>query len=159
MKTFKSRWHGLSWESRMLILFTAIAALPLFISLWPEASRTPSEGRVELDTHIPKGFVLIPIEVENYEALDSILGRFGIVDLFRSQDGRREKFPVARNVRLLRAPHNPMHFAALVPETRSSEILSHSGSYVVVVKREGGGTEFVKPDKVPRRKIIYGGPS
>ncbi len=156
MKPGWSRWQNLSWDSRLLILFTAVALLPLFLSLWPESS-PPAEAASALDTHIPKGFVLIPIEVENYEALDSILGRFGVVDLFRSSGGKKEKAPVARNVRLLRAPHNPAHFAALVPETRSAEILSHSGSYVVVVKRGGGGTEFVNPESVPRRKIIYGG--
>lgn len=157
MKKWQSRWQSLSWENRLLILFTAAAALPLFLSLWSPSPPAQVDANWELDTHIPKGFVLIPIEVENYEALDSILGRYGIVDLFRSREGRREKQAAARNVRLLRAPRNPTHFAALVPESRSSEILSHSGSYVVVVKSEGGGTEIVKPERQSKRTIIYGG--
>ena len=33
-------------------------------------------------TFIPKGFVLVPIEVANYESLDSILGKHGVVDLY-----------------------------------------------------------------------------
>lgn len=154
---WRSRWQTLSWENRLLLLFTAAAALPLFIGLWPDAPPAEAKAEWSLDTHIPKGFVLIPIEVENYEALDSILGRFGIVDLFRTRDGQAEKRPAARNVRLLRAPRNPTHFAALVPEGQSSEILSHSGAYVAVVKSEGGGTEIVKPARESKRKIIYGG--
>ncbi len=158
MNNLKARWSRYSWETRWLILFGALAALPLLASLWPEAKRG-GEAPASIDTHIPRGFVLVPIEVENYEALDSVLGNFGYVDLYRvTPSGSRQA--VGRNLRLLRAPRNPTHFAVLVRESQSSEILSHKGSYVVVVRRPGEGTEFVNVNNTglkPRRKIIYGG--
>lgn len=140
----------------MIILFGALSLLPLFASLWPDP---PPATRAEaLDTHIPKGYVLVPIEVQNFEALDSILGRYAFVDLFRSDGNKRTQGPIAQNVRLLRAPRNPSHFAVLLPEKDSAEILSYSGPYFVIVKRPGGGMEIVKPEvKKTRRKIIYGG--
>ncbi len=157
MKKILDRYNSWSWETRLLFIFALISLIPAFASLWPS---TPDVGpsSVSVDTHIPKGFVLIPIEVQNYEALDSILGRFGIVDLFRTDEKGVSRQPVAVNVRLLRAPQNPSRFAVLVPESEAQQILSHSGSYAVIVKRPGqGGTEFVKQQISPRRKIIYGG--
>ncbi len=105
---------------------------------------------------IPRGFVLVPIEVQNYEALDSILGRFGNVDLFQA-GGESQKL-VARNVRILRAPQNPSHFAILVTEDKAGEILKSGGVFTVIVKRpENDGTEFVNNEKTKRRKIVYEG--
>ena len=48
-----------------------------------QASARPEPESVEdAATYIPDGFVLVPIEVANFESLDSILGKFGVVDLF-----------------------------------------------------------------------------
>lgn len=158
MKSARERWQRLSWEVRWLIVFGTVAALPLFIALWPEtpsAKSTPDRG---FDTQIPKGFVLVPIDVQNYASLDSVFGRFGIVDLFTASESGAAQRPVARNVRLLRAPYNPAHFAVLVPESKSEEILAHGGSYVVTVKNgHASGTEFVEATPRGKRKIIYGG--
>ena len=157
MKKLRDRYNSWSWETRLLIVFALISLIPAFATLWPSAP--VAGGPVDsVDTHIPKGFVLIPIEVQNYEALDSILGRFGLVDLFIAGEKGLSQQPVAVNVRLLRAPQNPSRFAVLVPEAEASKILSHSGSYAVIVKRPGpGGTEFVKQQIKPKRKIVYEG--
>ncbi len=157
MKKILERYNSWSWETRLLVVFALISLIPAFASLWPTRPEAGTAS-ASVDTHIPKGFVLIPIEVQNYEALDSILGRFGIVDLFRADEKGISQQPVAVNVRLLRAPQNPSRFAVLVPEREAAQILSHSGSYAVIVKRPGqGGTEFVKQQISRRRKIIYGG--
>jgi len=39
----------------------------------PAADSGAKTSHAQVDTYIPKGFVLVPIEVQNYEALDSIL--------------------------------------------------------------------------------------
>ena len=86
-------------------------------------------------TLIPAGFVLVPIEVANYESLDSILGKFGTVDLFIPGDETNRKArKVASHVRMLRAPLNPGRFAVLVPENESSSLVTHGGPFVVTVQ-------------------------
>lgn len=156
MKSYLQKLKTWPWEIRLLLGFAALSILPIFISFWDGPS--PRGPIPTLDTHIPKGFVLVPIEIENYEAVDSILGRFGVVDLFRSSENRAQNQPLAVNIRLLRAPLNPSHFAVLVPESEAPKILSHSGSYVVVVKRPDSlGTKFVNTPEKPKRKILYGG--
>ena len=40
-----------------------------------------SQEFTKADTYIPKGHTLVPIEIANYKSLDSIIGKFGVVDL------------------------------------------------------------------------------
>ncbi|MES2964882.1 MAG: hypothetical protein V4760_13405 [Bdellovibrionota bacterium] len=107
-------------------------------SIEPESPETAS-------TFIPAGFVLVPIEVANYESLDSILGKFGVVDLFKApEDGRGRSIKVAERVKILRAPLNPSHFAVLVPDSESSRLVSETGAFTVVVQNPSrDGTRFV----------------
>src|SRR5438128_1195292 len=120
MKKIWRLYVAARWESKILISAAVLALVPILLSIAlrsaPAADASASEGRShpQVDTYIPKGFVLVPIEVANYEALDSILGRFGVVDLFQAighEDPQQHL--VARNVRILRAPQNPSHFAIL----------------------------------------------
>lgn len=163
MKKFWRQYLEQPWEKKILWSAAGLALIPILFSLLfrPDSSQSsaPSAARADVDTYIPKGFVLVPIEVQNYEALDSILGRFGVVDLFQSATPERpEQRLVARNVRILRAPQNPSHFAILVSEGEVSKVLRFGGQFTVVVKRpEKAGTEFVKDLKENKRKIIYEG--
>ncbi len=99
-----------------------------------------------IDTEIPAGYVLVPIEVVNYEALDSVLGRFGVVDLFAAGLGQQRKsYQVASRIRILRAPRNPNHFAVLAPSEEAPGLVRHEGGFFVVVQNpESAGTKFEK---------------
>lgn len=150
------------WDKRLLWSAAALALIPVAFRLLmgseQRESKSPGEA-ADVATYIPKGFVLVPLEVQNYEALDSILGRFGWVDLYRGEAGGASKLHlVARNVRLLRAPLNPSHFAVLIEEGRSAQVMREGGPFTVIVKRPGSaGTEFVEEASQPRRTITYDG--
>jgi hypothetical protein len=156
----KNWWRNLATETRTLIAVTFISIVAIgFASIRAGSTENMEVNTSQvkgLDTYIPKGFVLVPIEVENYEALDSILGKFGLVDLFKAKsDGGG---PIARNVRILRAPQNPSRFAVLVEESKASNILSYQGGIFVIVKPlSKAGTEFVNTKVSVRRKIVFEG--
>ncbi len=104
------------------------------------------------DTMIPAGFVLVPIEVQNFDSLDSILGQFGIVDLYQSplKPGGKP-FRVASRIKILRAPLNPSHFAVLVKEADSPSLLVSTAPFTVIVQRSGiskdkNGTTIEDPE-------------
>jgi hypothetical protein len=157
-----AQMSALGFEKKILLYAGLLSLVPIFAFTFGgtrEAPRVEPGQSADVTTMIPKGFVLVPIEVQNYEALDSILGRFGVVDLFQAPtlEGSSQRL-VARNVRILRAPQNPTHFAVLVMEEKVGEILSGGGLFTVIVKRPAEvGTEFVTHDKPKRRKIVYGG--
>jgi hypothetical protein len=151
------------WDKKILWSAFALALIPILLGLlWHSstpADEEPKTARPQVDTYIPKGFVLVPIEVQNYEALDSILGQFGVVDLFQSSNPSQPRQRlVARNVRILRAPQNPSHFAILVQEAEVSSVLKSGAPFFVVVKHpEKNGTEFVKEETSHKRPIVYEG--
>lgn len=162
MKKWWRLYLLLPWDKQVLMSAALLCVIPIALSMWISSSPSTAGAQsapMDLDTHIPRGFVLVPIEVQNYEALDSILGRFGLVDLFQGQNtqGLRQRL-VMRNVRMLRAPRNPSHFAVLVREVDVAEVLRFGGPFTVIVKRPGeGGTEFVQEGAKPHRSITYGG--
>jgi hypothetical protein len=114
-----------------------------------DSSQKPKAENIEsAATYIPEGFVLVPIEVANFESLDSILGKFGVVDLFVGSDDPKVKpRRIAERVKILRAPLNPEHFAVLVPDSESQNIVAYSGALTVVVQNpNSAGPSLVKPE-------------
>lgn len=130
----------------LLVFFAGLVAL--IWDLKEQPVRQPNEAvPYELAaTSIPAGYVLVPIEVANYESLDSILGQFGVVDLYvPSLDSRTPPRKVAERIKILRAPLNPSHFAVLAPEDKSASLVTHEGSFVVAVQNPNtdSGMKFV----------------
>jgi hypothetical protein len=94
-----------------------------------------SEDPANASTLIPAGYVLVPIDVANYESLDSILGNFGVVDLYQpSEDPKKPAHKIAERLKILRAPLNPSHFAVLTREAESARLVSHQGPFTVIVQ-------------------------
>lgn len=149
-KAFQKDWRLLS--------LAAIASFG-FVGLLHACDKTPEVASADgIDTLIPAGYVIVPIEVQNYEALDSLLGKFGVGDLFHG-DGHQGKL-VARNIRILRAPKNPSQFAVLAPESEASSILANQGRFFVALKPPSqSGTQIVKNgrDGKSTRRIHFDG--
>jgi hypothetical protein len=113
------------------------------------------EMRKSVDTFIPIGFVLVPIQLANAESLDSMIGSSGVVDLFvpdMKKPGRSKK--VAEHIKILRAPLNPNQFAVLVSEKNSGQLVHYEGAYFAVVQNPrtpGTQIENHSPHKLPSR--------
>lgn len=150
-------FQQISGDRKTLLTAAAVALLPIGLSFFkqPVTAERSAPKPESIDTHIPRGFVLVPVEVLNYEALDSIFGRFGHVDLYSGHSDQGHPTLIARNVRMLRAPQNPTHFAVLVRERETSHLLSRGNAFTVIVKpNTEHGTEFV--NEKPKRRIVYG---
>ncbi len=154
------------WLAISLCLAAGVVAL-----IWDQRANAVLETRKpepqtveEAATYIPEGYVLVPIEVTNFDSLDSILGAFGVVDLYAAPiDSRERSVKIADDVKILRAPLNPNHFAVLVPENESQKIVAVSGEVTVVVQNpKKSGSKLVKADERPVRRrasrVIVEGP-
>ncbi len=148
------------WDRKTLYSAMVLSLLPIGLSFC-RSNQVPVEANQQrvssVDTHIPRGYVLVPINVLNYESLDSILGPFGVVDLYHDAIEQASPGAVARNVRILRAPQNPSHFAVLVRDADASRLLQKGNSFHVIVKPpQTVGTKFVETQSIKKRKITYG---
>lgn len=121
-----------------------------------EVAKEAVKADPSVDTYIPVGFVLVPIEVQNYESLDSILGSHGVVDLFLpSPTGKGKGSRVAHKVKIMRAPLNPSQFAVLVRDNESEELVrTESAFFVVVQNSKQSGTGIVNGDPQPAKKRV-----
>ncbi len=109
------------------------------------------------DTYIPAGFVLVPIELQNAEALSSLISEFAVVDLFTGSLGSKHS-RVGQRLKLLRAPRNPQQFAVLVPENQVQTLLATPGPYWAAIQNpnEKKGVNFHEPRK-SRIEFVGGG--
>ena len=147
-------------NKKWVVMFLISSALAVICS-WKD-SPTHTTETPEVDSMIPVGYVLLPIEVENYESLDSVLGQVGLVDLYQNQPGQSRRHLVAGVVRILRNPHNPSQFSILVPEAKAPSITNNFGPYFVSLRPRSSGTnleqrEFKLGEKVhtPNTKEVY----
>lgn len=149
IKNLKSQWMVL-----IIIGSSALLAL-LWNLLTSKTEKVKSE--IDVSTHIPMGFVLVPIEIQNYEALNAIMPSTGVVDLITVPD-RPESNAVklASQVRILRAPFNQNQFAVLVPQEQAPRLVRYHGPLFAVVQNgKSGRTQFAEEERKRRGARIY----
>jgi hypothetical protein len=144
-------------ENRVLVALVFLSGLMALMAEFRSSSNDSNElPTPDPSTLIPAGYVLVPIEVQNPEALDSILGNNGVVDLFIGpRDGGTGARKIAEKIKILRAPLNPNHFAVLAPEDEAPALVRETGPYSVVVQNpKESGTAFVKGKKRTSRIFV-----
>lgn len=110
--------------------------------LFPEA---PS-----VDTKIPRGLTLIPIELTNAESISSLIGDMGgVVDLYHTPtESKKGGFRVGTKLKLARAPLNPQQYAVLIPEKDALRFMSFSGPFMAVIHNPAAhGREITGPSR------------
>lgn len=144
-------------EFRMILAAILLAGLAVVvIKIFQTPNPKTTAAPIEVSTVIPLGYVLVPVNLKNYETLDPILGPTGIADLFVHTAEGRKKILV-KNARLLRAPRNPSVVAVLSPEAQAADILrgDQLGLYAVIKNQKQGGTRFVNPVRKAKSRISY----
>lgn len=141
----------------LLFLLSGIVALlfELKNSKAMEPQATDSQSAVSPDTYLPEGFVLIPLQIANFEALDGLLGSNGVVDLFtvnESTNGASRR--VASHIKIIRAPQNPGQFAAVAAEEQADLIVKAGGPFFAVVQNPNQtGTKFEQANSRERAPV------
>ena len=147
------RHMALMWRQSWWIFVLSLAVvLSAVWDLWPSAEDQPASTQAALDTFIPRGYVLVPVELSNHRAVSALLGAYGVVDLYPARDQdtspykqpRALRHPVARQVRIVRSPHSASHFAVLVPQNAATQLMDLGARFHAVLQN---------PDDAPRLEI------
>jgi hypothetical protein len=146
------------FDKKMLVLVLTLGVAAALIQFQKsEEAPVVYQEPVSIDTFIPEGQSLVPIQVANFESLDQIIGQYGVVDLLSTplipgEKGKR----VAYGVKLIRSPKNPRHFSVLIPADKAPQLVGYQGPFTVVVRNPKlVGTQFVKKKAKPRRPVVY----
>ncbi len=138
-----------------IIAFSLSAITVIVLSSKKPIPKTNEPVR-SADTYIPDGFVLVPIEILNSKSLDSIIGQYGVVDLYLPSANPKEKpIKVAKRLKLLRAPLNPDVFAVLAPEDRAPKLVSIDRPFIAMVQNPRASGTKIEKIKKRRKRIFY----
>lgn len=149
-------------NNHLIIAFVMLGLISYVVTLKPKDNLRVNESFLpepkSVDTFIPRGFVLVPLEISNAESLASLVGDLGgVVDLYlASAEGRPGGLKVGAKLKLLRAPLNPQQYAVLVPDSESTKLLSYSGPFIAVVQNpEEKGMAVNSSKKQQRIQVQY----
>ncbi len=118
----------------LIIAFVVLIVVSIFsaASSKEKSISTP----LQIDTIIPKGYVLVPIELENKDIIQSIIQSHGIIDLYTGDPVMRQAQKIATRIKIIRAPYNPNLFAVLVQENLADRIMKQSGNFYAVIQNK-----------------------
>lgn len=164
MKKFIEKICNLNSEIKILIfsfLFLGILSA-VFEFGENKADSLPHniDSSKSVDTFIPKGFVLVPIELSNADSLSSLIGDLGgVVDLYLTSghdEKRKTNHKVASKLKIIKAPLNPQQYAVLIKEGESSSLLSLPGPFIAIVQNPSSkGSEVTQPNQRKSIQVEY----
>lgn len=137
-------------KATLIVFAFTILAVIFEMNFKKQIENTPQKSSSDsVDTVIPFGFVLVPVELINQEALTSIISDHAIIDLFSTASlGQKGGIRVGKKLKLIRAPLNPEKFAVLVTEEEAAALMSINGPFSAVIQNRNqmiiGGLEKAK---------------
>ncbi|MES2803682.1 MAG: hypothetical protein V4654_14415 [Bdellovibrionota bacterium] len=124
-------------------------------------SQPAKEKLLTVDTLIPNGYALVPIELENIAAIASLIESYGVVDIYLGKSNARHTKKIFQKVKILRAPNNPHAYSLLLPDHLASVLMQYDGPFFAVIQNKAESSlnpavsEQVRSKKVV--KIEYNG--
>jgi len=117
----------------MFVLFVLVYAVT---SLVNATNQKTDYTPVTPDTLIPRGHVLIPIELENIETITGLIENYGVIDIYLGQKLTETSQKILNKVKIIRAPLNPQKFAILLPENAAKVFMRYNGLFVGAVQNK-----------------------
>lgn len=151
-------WNKMKISNQNKILALSFLVFTIFslIYSFTRPSVTKKEpDKIYADTYIPKGYVLIPIELANFESVSALIDQFGVIDLYAGVPQSAGSVKIASRVKMLRAPLNPQLFAILISEKDSSSIMKRTGPFWAVVQNRQSFEEKPVQSKNSSVQIEY----
>lgn len=149
MKTINKEFF-IKNKNYLIITFVALllSALNSFLDL-KDSSKKEGLPPKPTEILIPKGHVLIPIDVQNIKQLDSLFGKFGFINLYSKGQ------LIARNLRALRTDQESQSLSLLITEQQTQHILNAKPPFFASLQsKNNNGTEFVSPITKPLSRLI-----
>ncbi len=138
-------------------IFVALGFITFFISQEQEKVEIQAVQAPDIDELIPAGFVLLPVELVNREALASIMGATAVVDLLTvNSTTMSPQTKIASRIKMIRSPKNPDFFALLIEESASADILNKPGPYFALIQnKKQTNSNYYKSKKQSKVEIQY----
>ena len=150
LKSFieKNKW--------LLVAFLGLGVLSILMQFRTVPQNSPKAEHIEtVDTMIPRGSILVPLELENIEQIGSLIGNSGVVDLYTGGSESKKRRLIASRVKVIQAPFNPQVYAALIPENEGSVIQNYLGPFRAVVQNPLQNGSSIRRETKNNFSIVY----
>jgi len=140
-------------QNKILVgAFVAVVTLA-FLFKNKKSPETPvkEEKAIYADTLIPRGYVLVPIQLENIATVAALIDHYGVIDLYAG-DAAENAMQLARKIKILRAPLNPEQYAVLAKEDLAKTIMKTKGPYWGVVQNRAAIEKMPEEPKIKKVK-------
>lgn len=136
MKEFIFKFQSSAAKHRMfLIFFSGFLILYIFSNLYHVQKET-HQNLLTPDTLIPKGHVLVPIELENIEAITGLIENYGVIDIFLGKKLSQKSQKILSKVKIIRAPYNPNKFAILLNDETAKNFMKFDGPFIGTIQNK-----------------------
>ncbi len=135
------------------VVFSVLALFSLFFAWihYTSNKEEPAPLVFQVSDNIPLGFVMVPIELENHEAVSDLISSHGVVDLYYKPEYLSTPHKFAEAVRAVRLQTG--RFSVLIPEDQVSLFLKSSLMFHAVVQNpSASGSRILRPRR--KRSII-----
>lgn len=153
---------SLTKNNSFLIAFLFLGVISYFATSSSEENKKVPALLPEVksvDTFVPKGYVLTPLEIANAESLSSLIGDMGgVVDLYlAATETQKGGIKVGSKIKLFRMPQDPMRYSALLKDPEGpSTLLKYSGPFVAVVQNpDEKGSQLSSNQTTSRIRVEY----
>lgn len=110
-----------------------------------EIQKVNNEPEKSLDTYIPIGKNLLPIEIANAEYLDPLIGPDGgVVDLYQVANESNRGVKIASRIKIVRSPNSTLSFSAYITDEQTQQIMNFPGPFRAVVQNPNAAGSEVK---------------
>ena len=122
-------------NKKHIYFWILLLSISLLFTIFRYKKPTPdSVNTAHLDTYIPPGYVLLPVELSNGAYLDGLLEQKGIVDLYTGDPNNKGTQKAATAVKIIRSPKNPDYFAVLVPDDKAGILIQRAKAFHAVIQ-------------------------
>lgn len=144
-------------QQNKILSISFVLFLLLYVVIYTKNKSTvqkPDKKPLHADTLIPKGQVLVPVNLSNIESIAGLIDQYGVIDLYAETDVGSNQ--IASRIKLIKAPLNPNQYAVMVSEHLSREIMKYKGPLWAVVQNRMNEPEPIKqiPPPIPQHTQI-----
>jgi len=131
--------------ARLTTLLTfSIILIILATSLLPKSGEKAEPETSYLSDLIPEGYVLVPVQIINGDALSQMMDLTAYVDLYSLDIIKRRKQLLFKKIKIIKNPSDPISFSILLSENKGQELNFLEEPVFAVLKSRKSKTEEIK---------------
>ena len=147
----------LSQQTKILLLsFLFLITMYLIFGLKSDKPLINSSSDAEsIDTLIPNGLVLTPVNLANADSISALIEHYAVVDLFTTATETKGAKKIASKVKLVRSAVNSNQFAVLVQPKTSEAIMQSSTQFVAAIQNRNSKQDLTIEKENHNVRIEY----